>query len=710
MKSRAATLLSLLVLLAGLGGAAHAAHTEAQLVLSMDSVRPGYTLWAGVVLRMEPGWHTYWRNSGASGVPTSIQWKLPPGITAGDIRWPVPEKLPPDDLTTYIYSGETVLMVPLTIASNAAAGALDIAAKVSWLECKEQCLPGKANVAATLIVAPSNTVSSSGAVFETWIPRLPARFDPETGILPAEWAGPARDDLRPISLPVDPARQDFYPDASDQFEVQGGSERWTNSAGSVVLRKWVKKFSGDWPHEIPGLLVDENGKERTGADVRLQLVTAPPAEPPAAAPAAASPLSKPLWLMLLYGFLGGIILNVMPCVLPVIALKILGFVREASSDARRVRALGLSYTAGVLASFLVLALLVIAVKTAGRHASWGMQFGNPRFVVLLTVLVTGVALNLFGVFEVNPGSHILNAAGSAAARSGLSGAFFNGILATVLATPCTAPFLGSAVGFALAQPAGILVLMFLMVGFGLAMPYMILSWNPDWLAFLPKPGAWMERFKIAMGFPMLATAVWLFSLMPAYYGERSWWLGIFLVVFAAAAWVFGEFAQRSRRRPALAMLAALVLLAGGYGYAIERGLNWRAPVDTSAAQAAAESGDIPWAPWSAAAVERAQAEGRPVLVDFTASWCLTCQANKRLAIDIPSVRAKLKSLNAAALLGDYTRVTDDITVELAKYGRAGVPLVLVFPGKPGAPPVVLPELLTPGIMLDALDKAGARPR
>ena len=411
--------------------------------------------------------------------------------------------------------------------------------------------------------------------------------------------------------------------------------------------------------------------------------------------------------MLLYAFIGGLILNIMPCVLPVIALKILGFVGESRSDPRHVRKLGLVYALGVLVSFLALAAVVIGVKAAGHRAGWGMQFGSPVFVVCLTTLVMLVALNLFGVFEVNLGGRALDAAGGLASKHGAAGAFFNGVLATVLATPCTAPFLSIALGFAFAQKAPVILLMFLAVGVGLAAPYVVLSWNPAWLKFLPKPGAWMEKFKIAMGFPMLATAVWLFNLAAGSYGKSVLWLGIFLVLVAFAAWIFGEFVQRGRTRKGVALAIVLILLIGGYAFALENQLNWRAPITApDATGPLKESPDgIAWQRWSPEAVAKARSEGRPVIVDFTADWCLTCQVNKKTSIEIPSVRAKLKDSNAVALLGDYTHFPDNITTELNRFNRAGVPLVLVYPKNPAAPPIVLPEILTPGIVLDALDRA-----
>jgi len=691
------------LLLAGATFAAAAAHTQARLLLAAQAARPGDTVLAGIRLQMDPEWHTYWKNSGASGIPTTLEWTLPAGVTAGAIQWPVPEKLTLDDLTTYVYLDEVVLLVPFQISPDAKPGPLELRAKAAWLECKETCLPGGAEISATLEVGAERKPSPDGELIAAWQKKLPQ----PGGKLSAQaaWEKPADGDTRPLVLEwaaTAAGEPDFFPQASDDFEVQGKTEILSADAGRMRLRKLVKKFSGDWPKQISGVLVQKSALTIAAFDVSLPVSGA--ATESIAATAAAAP---PLWQMLLYAFLGGLILNVMPCVLPVIALKILGFVSESKSDPRHVRLLGLVYALGVAVSFLALAALVIGVKAAGHRAGWGMQFGNPQFLVLLTTLVTLVALNLFGLFEVNLGGQVLGAAGTLAARQGVAGAFFNGVLATILATPCTAPFLGAAVGFAFAQGTAVILLIFLTVAAGLASPYVLLSWQPAWLKFLPKPDAWMEKFKIAMGFPMLATAVWLLNLAGGNYGKRAWWLGIFLVTVALAAWVFGEFAQRGRTRRGLAGIVALALLAGGYGLAIERELDWRAPLapDAAAGSLRESPEGIDWQPWTPAAVTQAQSAGKAVLVDFTADWCLTCQANKKIAIETAPVRAKLKALGAVALLGDYTHFPEAITAELQRYGRAGVPLVLVFPGRAGAPPAVLPELLAPNSVLNALDGA-----
>jgi thiol:disulfide interchange protein DsbD len=700
----------LAILFAGLSLGAHAAHTQARLILAAETARPGDTVLAGIHLQMDAGWHTYWRNPGDSGMATKIVWSLPPGVTAGEIQWPVPYKLTDSDLTTYIFTNEVMLLVPLTLASNLPAGPLDLKAKVAWLECQDLCLPGEQEVAATLNVGAETKPSAEAAVIETWQEKLP-RSSKDLPIH-AYWENSATGDTRPLilALPVSsPFNRDdkFLPDANDDYELHPSDALVpSENQHEIKLRLIVKKFSNDWPKSISGVWFAQEGISVKSYNIQLPVTDNETVIKPVPAGGTPALPAQALSTMLLFAFLGGLILNVMPCVLPVIALKILGFVSQAKENPRRVRQLGLVYAAGVLVSFLVLAGLVIAVKAGGHRASWGMQFSNPPFLVALTALVTLVALNLFGVFEVTLSGRALTGADQLAAKHGASGAFFNGVLATVLATPCTAPFLAPALGFAFTQSPVVIVLFFATIAAGLAAPYVVLSWQPAWLKFLPKPGAWMEKFKIAMGFPMLATVVWLYDVASAFYGDRTWWLGVFLVVLALAAWVFGTFVQRGRTRTSLALFVALVILFAGYGYALEMNLHWRTALTEMPAEPLKTSAEgIDWQPWSAGAVTAARAQGRPVLVDFTARWCSTCRVNKAFALEVPAVQAKLKALNAVALLGDYTHFPEDIAAELARFNRAGVPLVLVYPADASRPPQVLPALLTPGIVLDALNAA-----
>ncbi len=678
-------------------------HATAKLLLDASTAPAGSTVTAAVAVAIPPGWHLYWRNPGESGSPPGITWQLPEGVTAGPIEWPLPRRLSLAGLTLFVYSNDTTLLVPLTLASNLPQGPLEIRGSLRWLECSDkQCLGQRQDLAAHLEVGAEKRESpEAGAisVARSSLPHATPRIQ-ATG----RWETPPGAGPRSLRIewvaPVHGSGHDFLPFESKDWSMAGASPATSGSGDRVTLLRTVEKFSGEWPSEIVGLgvataggqaapsgyegVVKIEGSPSPQAAAVTVTVTAAAPEAPSTAVAHSSP--PPLARMILFAFLGGLILNVMPCVLPVISLKILGFVNQSAESPARVRFLGLMYAAGVLASFLVMAGLVIALKQAGRAVSWGIQFGNPQFLVVLTTLVLLVSLNLFGVFEVAIGA---GAAGSAARREGAAGAFFNGVLAVVLATPCTAPYLGLSVGFAITQAPGIILLLFLTIGVGLAAPYVALAWHPAWLRALPRPGRWMEHFKVAMGFPMLMTTLWLFWLAGKHYADRTLWLGLFLVCTAAAAWVYGTFVQRGTARRGLALGAALLLVAGGAATAL----------------AGMRPETIEWKPWSPQAVAEGRAQGRPVVVDFTADWCAICNVNRRTSIEIPSVLAKLREINAVMLLADYTSTPDNITEELARWERGGVPLVLVYPRDSGKPAKVLPETLTPGIFLEALDAA-----
>lgn len=670
-------------------------HTRPTLVLPVTTARPGDTVLAGLRLVMDSGWHTYWQNPGDSGEATTVRWDLPSGVTADPIQWPLPHKLTVATVTTYAYENEVVLLVPLHLATNLPPGPLNLKAHLTWLECQNVCLPQKADVTASLTVGNDAVASPEASLIQQWQAQLPR----EDGAFQftATWDCPADGDTRAFSIAARPVGEsrppvtqaEFFPLAADNFDVPANTQVNFSPSGDFVLHKTIKKFSGDWPTNLTGLVTYTRDGQTHGCMVTVALTATTSLVPTAASQDASASTSPSLVWVLLSAFLGGMILNLMPCVLPVIALKILGFVNEAGSAPRRVRALGGVYTLGVLMSFLVLAGLVIGLKSAGRLVGWGVQFSSPAFLVALTTLVTLVALNLFGLFEIVLGDGAADAAGRLTARRGWAGAFFNGMLATALATPCTAPFLGSALGFAFAQPATIIVLVFLAAGLGLAAPYLVLSWNPAWLKILPKPGVWMEKFKVAMGFPVLASALWLFTLaadnLPKVGVLR---FGLFLIALAFAAWIWGTFVQRGRRGRGVAAVASVLLVFGAAAYA------WKPSPEV-----------IAWQPWSADAVARARAAGHPVLVDFTADWCLTCQVNKKTSLEAPSVRAKLAELGVVPLVGDYTHSPDDITRELNRYHRAGVPLVLVYPADATRAAEVLPEVLTPQTVLDALQSA-----
>lgn len=695
-----------------------ATQTKADLLLAIDVAEPGQQILAGVRLTMPDAWHTYWRNPGDSGMATEIEWQLPNGMTAGEIQWPIPEKYESEGFYTYVYHNEVVLLVPLTISDDAQMGPTEIRAKIKWLECKEVCLPGGGEVSASLTIAATGRPSPDAAILERWQKNLPQRADDLK--VSAHWENTDAEE-RPLIIqsqfPGSAVLTDFLPYLEPGYELGAPTEVVSQNASEVRLRKNVLVFEEDaWPAAISGILVGKAGdrtvafevvrKIESGESVPAELTGVPNDD---AIEDSSAPKAGSIWKYLFYAFIGGLILNIMPCVLPVISLKILGFVQQSKESPARVRTLGLVYGLGVLCSFLGMAAVVIALQSAGKAAGWGMQFQNPQFLVIITLIVTLVALNLFGVFEFNLGGGTMNTATKLSSGEGAGGAFFNGVLATILATPCTAPFLAPALGFAFAQPPILIVLFFLTIGAGLAFPYVVLSFQPAWLKFLPKPGAWMEKFKIAMGFPMLATALWLFSLASNRFGKSgTLWLGLFLVLLALGAWIYGEFVQRGRKARMISGFIAVMVILTGYVFTLEKQLHWRVKPIVTASTAAIESGGILWQPWSLAAVAKAREEGRPILVDFTADWCFTCQVNKKTSIEIESVSKKVKEINALTLLGDFTAEDPLIYAELQKFGRAGVPLVLVYSTDASQEPRLLPEALTPSMVLNALDWAAQR--
>jgi thiol:disulfide interchange protein len=672
--------------------ASAATTTEWRLVLSADTAKPGDTVWAGLEMKIQPNWHTYWQNPGDSGIATSIKWTPTKGVTPGDIQWPVPKKYTETagdlSLVTYIYEDEPVLLIPLQIAKDAPAGPVEIGGKVSWQECKELCIQGHTDVSAKLTIGGETKPSADNALIEQWRKRLPQQ---NTSLnVTAFWdSAPVGDDRAlVIELNTTDAKTDFFPYKQQGFDVGGRTDSKVVD-GKVQLRKKVTKSEGTWPTSLTGVIVNANGE---GTEVTL---------PIGDAPAIAATPREPLSLGLLLGklgsaFLAGLILNIMPCVLPIIALKVLGFVNLSREEAARVRKLSVVYALGILASFAVLAAVAILIRHAGGLADWGAAFRNPQFRVIITTVILLVALNLFGVFEITLGGRTMGAASELASKQGYSGSFFNGVLATVLATPCTAPFLSAAWVFAVAQPPAITLLVFLFIGLGLALPYVLLSWFPALRRYMPKPGAWMERFKVAMGFPMLATALWLFWASEK--DDALLWFGFYLVGIAFVAWIWGQFVQRGSKGRRFAIIAAVVVLLLNYAFILEGQLQWRIP-------AAKKAHGIDWQVWSPAAVDKARRDGHPVLVDFTAKTCVNCRINKALAIEVTDTQAKLKQINAVAFKADYSDEDPIIGKELQSYGRAGVPLVLVFSKDVSKPPIVLPPVLTKDVVLEALNEA-----
>ena len=670
--------------------------THVNLLVDPAEAEAGSSVDVAIHMQIKPKWHVYWVNPGYLGDPPKIIWSdLPEGIKAGGIQWPVPEKYESFGDHFYVYHDELLLIIPLTLSPDLKTGEYELKGKVKWLECGEKgCVPGEHDVTAKLVVGEVSRDGPRAELFEKWRSKQPNKE--EVPKIPGTLSRAAIGDEREITL-IAPfgkeAMVDFFPDKTkgEGWKISHGSY-FVSELEQTLIRKIIKSEDGKWPEKIGGILrVEMDGKVQ-GYRTEVNLAAVVNA---AEAPVVKTP-TQSIWLILGGAFLGGLILNIMPCVLPVISMKILGFVQQSQESPERVRKLGLTYGLGVWASFLALAGVLISAKNTTQMASWGMQMQNPYFNLVLLLVVVLVALNLFGVFEVTLGGSAMTKASELSSREGFMGAFFNGVLATALATPCTAPFLAGAMGVALTQGQGTIIAAMSAVAFGLASPYVILSFRPDWLKFLPKPGEWMVQFKMIMGFPMLAAGVWILSFTGPMFGKGGvLWLGVLLVFVALAAWVFGEFKQRAASMSMGPLVACGVLLFSGYGLAMEWGLDWRQTRDDS----------IKWTAWSPEAEQEARAAGKPVLIDFTADWCITCKANKRTSIEIESVRAMLKEKGVFAMTGDYTNKDPRITKVLHDHRRSGVPLVLVYsPGEDK--PEVLPVMLTPQIVLDALENAG----
>jgi len=682
------------------------AKTKVSLLVETAVAKAGTTVNVGLHLTMPEGWHTYWKNPGETGEATKVKWNnLPEGVTAGNIQWPVPEKVESFDQFTYAYHHEILLIIPLELAKGVKPGEYELNGTVTWLECEETCLPGEKKVTAKLLVGDEEKMGEGADLFAKW-----REHWPDTDSMPkllAKWVGPADDKgMRPVHMevPLEGGKIEFLSFGTEGLKWSiGHKSTYESGKDSTVIKKFIKSETGKWPETIPGLVRVEKDGEVKGYKTTFVF-----AENEEVKPAVESDGSKSIWLILGGAFLGGMILNIMPCVLPVISLKILGFVQQSQETPERVRKLGLTYGLGVLFSFLVLAGMMIAVKQSTGMASWGMQMQNPYFNLVLLLVVALVALNLFGVFEVNLGGGAMGKANKLASREGYMGAFFNGLLATALATPCTAPFLAPAMGVALTQSNGVIIASMGAVAAGLAFPFILLSYQPGWLGFLPKPGNWMVQFKQVMGFPMLAAAVWILSFTGPMFGKGGvMWLGVLLCVVALVAWVFGEFMQRTVPKSSAPLVVCAFILVTGYATALEWGLDWRHPENRKIAKGGIEvkADGVQWKEWNPEAVAAARSAGHPVLIDFTADWCMSCKYTKSRALEVKPVIQKLKEIDGIAFLADWTDRNPVITKALHQHQRGAVPLVLVYPPK-GEAIVMPPVMSNPEKVLEALDKAG----
>jgi len=679
-------------------------HLTAELVSSTQGIAPGQTIHIALRQTIQKGWHTYWRNAGDSGEATRIAWTLPPGFAASDFTWPTPHRLPVGPLTNYGYENEVLLPVALTAPANAKPGStITLKGAADFLVCADICVPESAALTLSLPVTAS-----------------PAPADPQWGAKiakaladapkPAGLAGAFEKQGEVVKLAitgaalkgVDLAGAYFFPFAGTVIDhakpqaIERGPEGLTLS-----ITPGYDFQSPTPPKALAGVLsVGDKAYEVTAAPGPLPAGASGLGPPPVkvAAPAGAANLG--LASAAFFALVGGLILNLMPCVFPVLAMKAASLAGHGGQQAE-ARRQGLAFGAGVLVTFLGLAVALIALRAAGSAVGWGFQLQDPPVVATLALLMLLVALNLSGVFEI--GTSLQGVGSGLATRGGLAGSFFTGVLAVVVAAPCTAPFMGPALGWALTQPPLAAVVVFLALAIGFALPFVAVAFVPGLLSRLPRPGPWMEIFKKALAFPMYAAVAWLVWVLTVQVGSDAVprILGA-AVVLALAAWIAGA-AQRQHavggRHVALAVGATALGLV-----AVAGGALWPAYSTAATSQSSGEAklDDEAYTPARLAAL---QAGGRPVLVNYTAAWCVSCQVNDRVALSTNAVSEALKRNNAVYLKADWTKRDAGIAAELAKFGRAGVPLYLVY-GAKGGDPAILPSILTEGVVVKALDAAG----
>ncbi len=675
---------------------------QAELLAKTTAVVPGQPVMVGVLLKMVPHWHTYWKFPGDAGIPTEIKWKLPEGWKAGEIQWPIPLRLvEPGDVQIYGYHDEVLLMQEITPPATLGDVTVKLSAEVDWLVCEKICIPGGTTVELDLPVADSATAANE-EIFNRYQRSLPQLW-PAADVATSAWSrAPTELTLKvKSSALVNHPVVEFLPLPGDDVVV--AHPKTERVADGVTFRIPIDT-SDTKLSSIPGVVVF--GQTADGADRNAwQLSSSNTPATKSATVASASASEGGLMKYLLFGLLGGFILNLMPCVLPVISLKIFGFVQHAGESRGHILRSGLAFIAGIFVWFLGVAVLLIMLQRAGSQIGWAVQFTNPYFVLALCAVVFVFALNLFGVFEFTlpqgANRSVLHVTGG----SGHLASFFQGLFATVLGTSCTAPVLGVAVGFALSQSAAVILLMFTAIAAGMSAPYLLLSAQPAWVKLLPRPGAWMERLKQLMGFPMLATLVFLLYVLGEQRGPIAViWTLCFLLVLGLAAWMKGAFLvpTASTRSRAIVLVLMLALVLGGGHYFIREKF----------AQTKLETGALAtsdgWKNFTPETLEAELAKGGPVFLDFTAAWCVTCKFNEKTVLESEVVRDAFAQRGVVKIKADWTNADPAITKLLQQFGRPGVPLYVLYPAGKSVEPIILPELLTKNLVLEQLENLAPR--
>lgn len=659
----------------GAPGPVKAPHLNAELIADSGTISPGSTSHVALALTTELGWHVYWMYAGDSGEAPSVVWSAPQGVVLGPMQFPAPFRLPLGPLMDYGYEGTVIFPFSLTASKELPAGTASLKAHVQWLVCREICLPGKAFLGLNLKVAPTAPSTTN--------PLIDGALHAEPLPLPSSAKVHVSANRSLLTVDVETGHREavleYYP--LDDDSIRNAAEQKvepTPKGARLVIER--AETTDVLPKQIKGVL-KLSGSRSYRFDV------------PVGAPVtqADSNGGPGLFFAVVLAFTGGLILNLMPCVFPVLFLKAISLINSASESTSRQRRHGMAYTAGILFSFWVIVSVLLALRIVGKQAGWGFQLQSPGFVVAMAFLLFFMGLSLAGMFDL--GLTLTSAGDSLARKDGYTGSFFTGVLATVVATPCTAPLMGAAIGFALSQSAVVTFTVFTALALGLAVPYLLLTLVPGWASRLPRPGRWMETLKQLTAIPLFLTTVWLVwvygRLSGGAPGESSDHIArllVGLVVLAIAGWTLGRWPARRWGYVAALFIAVAALSI---------------PLSTS------HNDILRWQPYSNAALAAAQSQGKPVFVDFTAAWCLSCQVNEKAVLQDKSVEQELLRQHYVLLRADWTRYDSEITGALGRVGRSGVPTYVVFSSNASSSPHVLPELLTRSVVLDTIRHAGS---
>lgn len=696
------------------------------LINEDSSIQPGHPLFVAIELKIEKEWYLYWKNPGEAGMPPSVTWNLPKGFTVDSLIWPTPKQLGSEIKTKFGYTESLTLLAKITPPKSYGEKEAKITAKVQWVVCSNtSCLPGNKEIALTLPVRneiPEQTAKHQ-ELFSRARSKIPQKYDAVTAKRYQDQIEIAFYDASLQNRQID--KIEFFPEQQKAIDLTTPLDLQTSSEPNLYILT-IKEQSTQV--ELKGLIVLHTSKGIEAYEIDTPIASDPHNETISMANSIGAKSiysSKPqdliqgnssfefeggVLLAIVFAFIGGMILNLMPCVLPVISFKVLGFAKMAGQSRRLIFRHGLAFSIGVLFSFWALAGVLLALQAYGRSVGWGFQLQEPLFVASLAALLFIFSLSLFGVFEL--GTSLMSAAGQmqqkTKSRNELLSSFFSGILATAVATPCTGPFLGSAVGFAVTLPSWQAMLIFTSLGLGMSFPYLLLAAFPQFIRLMPKPGPWMETFKQLMGFMMMASVLWLIWVFGAQTGSMavSLLLASFFL-FSLACWVYGRWGTPIYRkiiRRISALVAILLLAAGSYTLftstsPLIEAMDGHIALNTNSSQT-----DIAdeWEEFSPERVAELRQQGIPVFIDFTAKWCLICQTN-HLALSTDEVSNKFKERGIVRMKADWTKRDEVIAAELRKFGRNSVPLYVLYDGDSESSPQILPQVLTPTIILESLE-------